>query len=75
VRVEVDQSGKVELTQHPTVLAFANGIQFSIFVSAQAKREILEELEKRRPTNNSTHHHILVFATLLFCFSRISFPA
>lgn len=66
MRVEVDQSGKVEWTQKPTVLALANGTQFSVLVSAQTKREVLVELEKKRPTNNSTNHHLLFFSTLLF---------
>lgn len=74
MRVEVDQSGKIEWTQKPTALALANGIRYSVFISAKAKREVLEELERRRPTNNRTNHHLLVFATLLFLLLRDQLP-
>ena len=66
MHVEVDQSGKIEWTQKPTALAFANGTHFSIFVSAKAKRELFSELKLRRVSRSETKLHILVFATLLF---------
>lgn len=66
MQVEVDQSGKIEWTQKPTVLAFANGKHFSIFLSAQAKRAILKEVANRRPNRSRTMHRLLVFATLLY---------
>lgn len=66
MQVEVDQSGKVEWTQKATVLALANGVSFSILISAMAKRETLRELESRRPRRSRKMHRILVFATLLF---------
>ena len=74
MRVEVDQSGKIEWTQKPTALALANGIRFSVLISAQAKREVVEELKKRRPTRDRTSHHILVFATLLFLLLKDQLP-
>jgi hypothetical protein len=42
--VEIDQSGKVEQTDRPTAIALANGIRFSILISAQAKTEVFDEL-------------------------------
>jgi hypothetical protein len=66
MQVEVDQSGKIERTQKPTALAFANGTHFSILISAKAKREIFNQLKRRRVSRSETKIHILVFSTLLF---------
>jgi hypothetical protein len=70
VRVEIDQSGKVEWTQKPTVLAFANGTRFSVFISARDKRILLKELEQTKPERSRTMQRVLVFATLLFILLR-----
>lgn len=77
MRVEVDQSGKVEKSQQVTVLAFSNGTHYSVLVSVQTKRIVLEELARRRPERTRTNHHLLFFTTLLFLLladhlSRIS---
>jgi hypothetical protein len=64
--VEIDQSGKVERTQVPSALAFASqDKQFTLFVSANAKREVLADLRQRR-VGRKTKQHILVFATLVY---------
>src|SRR5689334_11131027 len=70
MHVEVDQSGKIEWTQKPTVLASANGTQFSILIPAKTKRAIFSQLKRSRPTRSATKLHILVFATLLFLLLR-----
>lgn len=70
MRVEVDQSGKIELTQKPTVVAMANGRRYSIRIAAQAKRDVFKELEKRYPTRSPTTHKLLIFATLLYLLLR-----
>jgi hypothetical protein len=67
MRVEVDQSGRIDQTDRATVVAFANGEQFSIRLSPRAKRQILDEL---RPKWKGKHEpktlYIVVFATLLY---------
>ena len=40
MQIYIDQSGKVEETEKPTILAFSNGKQKSIFISAKDKQEI-----------------------------------
>ena len=40
MRIEIDQSGKIENTSKNTVIAFSNGKSGSIFISAKDKREI-----------------------------------
>jgi hypothetical protein len=42
--VEVDQSGKVEDTKEDTVLALANGKQFSVLIPAPVKRACIQAL-------------------------------
>ena len=71
VWVEIDQSGKVEWTQKPTVLALANGTRFSIFISAKDKRILLKKLEQDKPERSRTMQRLLVFATLLFLLLKV----
>jgi hypothetical protein len=66
MQVEVDQSGKVEATQKPTVLALANGMRYSIRISAKAKRIVLAEMEKRKPRRSRTQHRLRLFSILVF---------
>jgi len=40
MRIEIDQSGKIENTSKNTVVSFSNGKFKSIFISARDKREI-----------------------------------
>ena len=40
MRIEIDQSGKIEDTNKNTVIAFSNSKSKSIFISAKDKREI-----------------------------------
>ncbi len=42
--VEVDQSGKIEDTKEDSVLAFANGKQYSILIPATVKRDCIQAL-------------------------------
>ena len=44
--VEIDQSGKVEDTKEDTVLAFANGITFTILIPAIVKRKCVQILRE-----------------------------
>jgi len=67
MQVEIDQSGKVERTQVDTALAFAShNRQFTIFIPASVKREVLTVLRQRRTKRSKTKQHILVFAILMF---------
>lgn len=47
--VEVDQSGKIEQTNTDTVLAFANGISYSIRIPARIKRSAFAYLRGHHP--------------------------
>jgi len=40
VRIEIDQSGKIEYTNKPTVVAYSNGIVKSILIRSQDKKKI-----------------------------------
>ncbi len=42
--VDVDQSGKFENTKHDTVVAFSNGIDFSVIIPATVKRDCITAL-------------------------------
>ncbi len=47
MRVEVDQSGKIEQTDGDTILAFANGASGSLLIRATVKRQCLQALRRR----------------------------
>lgn len=40
MRVEIDQSGKIEQTNHDTVIALSNDIKFTLVLPKQAKRNL-----------------------------------
>lgn len=40
MRIEIDQSGRIEETNRPTVVAFGNGAYRSLFVAARTKRAV-----------------------------------
>jgi hypothetical protein len=45
--VEVDQSGRIEFTSQDTILAFANGINYSILIPSQVKQRCVQNLRRR----------------------------
>ena len=66
--VDVDQSGKFENTQVDTVVAFSNGIQFTVLIPAQVKRDCVTQLRGRGvppPT-----FYVQLFATCLYFLLR-----
>lgn len=65
MHAEVDQSGRIEETNKDTVLALANGIHYSIRISAKSKRTCLNELSRRRGGKKRVLY-ILIFATMLY---------
>ncbi len=66
MQVEIDQSGKIEWTQKPTVLALSNDMRFSILIPANEKRKILLALRQRRSRWSRTFINVSVFSTLLY---------
>jgi hypothetical protein len=66
--VDVDQSGKFENTKHDTVVAFSNGIDFSVIIPATVKRDCITALGRQGISD--ANRNALVFATLLFFLLR-----
>jgi len=63
MKIEIDQSGKIENTNHDTVVAFSNGIFGSIVISAKDKREIQKVFRK---TGKNSIFIYRLFAILIF---------
>ena len=47
MRIEVDQSGKVEDLRQNTIVAFSNSEQFSVLLPKKIKQEIFQELRSK----------------------------
>ena len=66
MQVEADQSGRIDQTDRATVLAMANGMQYSIRIPAPVKRECLQILRRRRSGKDPRSLYVLIFATVLY---------
>ncbi len=62
--VEIDQSGKIGDTSIPTALALSNAQQLSVYISAEAKREIVRKLRRRGRLTAKTY--LEIFSAALF---------
>lgn len=67
MKVEIDQSGKIEDTAKPTVLAFSNSKQSAIKISARTKRQIQEIFRRRGQIRLFIYR---TFAALIFLLIR-----
>jgi len=47
MRLQIDQSGRVEYTSHKTVIAYSNSKHGSVVITAQTKRQIQEIFRRR----------------------------
>lgn len=61
MRIEVDQSGKIEQTEMDTVVAFRNDEQYSVLLKKKIKVEILTDYR-----NKYKDIHYRLFAILIF---------
>jgi len=64
MRVEVDQSGRIEYTKEDTALAFSDDTHFSILIPASVKRICVRELRDRSLSGPTLYTQL--FATALF---------
>jgi len=46
MKIEIDQSGKIEETNVDTVIALSNGVKFSVRIHRRTKRRLQEEFRK-----------------------------
>ncbi len=65
--VEVDQSGRIEFTKHDTVLAFSDGISYSILIPRAVKRNCINDL-RRQGLSGATFYTRLFAAGLFLLF-------
>lgn len=62
MKIEIDQSGKVEQTARPTVVAFSNDTSGALYIPAREKRQVLAYL---RYKGKHTYFPVLVFAAMI----------
>ena len=72
MKVQIDQSNKIEQTQKDTVIALSNGIKFTILIRAKDKRTLQNEFRKRGEPRNFI---VFTFSALLVFLLRKIKPA
>jgi len=72
MRVEVDQSGKVERTQVNTALAFSNSESSAVLILAVEKRSCIEELRKRGYRGFEPYLRLFVVGVFLLIRDHLS---
>lgn len=72
MRVEVDQSGKVESTRTATVLAFSNKIFFSISIPAQVKKQCHAYLKEKKRLPKTRHLRLFAASFVLLFQDHIN---
>ena len=72
MRLEVDQSGKVEDTRVDTVLAFSDGISGSIMIPAKVKRKCVEFVRDDRHKTKTLY--LRIFCAGLFLLLKDNLP-
>ena len=70
MHADVDMSGRIEETNRPTAVAMANGVHYSVLISAREKRRAIKTLQQARPKRDATTIHVRIFAILLFWVLR-----
>ena len=73
MRVDVDQSGKVESTRTATVLAFSNKICFSISISARVKKQCHAYLKEKKSLPKTRHLRLFAAAFVLLFQDHINY--
>ena len=63
---DVDMSGRIEETNRPTALGLANGLQYSILISAREKRLAIATLGHVYPHWKRRLIHVRLFSTTLY---------
>lgn len=74
ITVYVDQSGKIEDTARPTVLAFSNGKKLTVVLPASDKR-ILQEIFRSKFKKQRQYVYLTFSALLVILLGKIASPA
>ena len=64
MKYQIDQSGKIEQTEKPTVLAYTNDRSRSLLIPAKTKRQLQETFRRCGMTKVFVYH---IFAAGIFC--------
>lgn len=64
MKIEIDQSGRIEFTGTDTVLAYSDGKQFSILIPSIVKREIVRKLRIKKKVGKT--FFIKLFSICIF---------
>lgn len=65
MKIEIDQSHKIEQTAHDTIIALSNDIKFAIMIKSKEKRTLQEEFRKRNQPRNFVYFTFAALIVLL----------
>ncbi|MBI4067057.1 hypothetical protein HY407_01635 [Candidatus Gottesmanbacteria bacterium] len=65
MKVEIDQSNRVEETQKDTIIALSNNIEYTICIRAQTKRELLKILRRKEGSDKLIYINLFVAALVI----------
>lgn len=71
MRIEIDQSNKIEQTNKDTIIGFSNGKVFTVLIRRQVKRQLKEEFRKQGKQNLFKYRCFIAGAVLMIKYSKI----
>jgi hypothetical protein len=74
MHADVDMSGRIEETNRPTALGLANGVRYSVLISAHEKRLAIEGLRYIYPHWSRRLIHVRLFSTVLYLLLQNHLP-
>ena len=66
MHADVDMSGRIEETNRPTALGLANGMSYSVLISAREKRRAIATVGQLYPHWRRRLIHVRLFSTTLY---------
>ncbi|MFH0854014.1 MAG: hypothetical protein V1891_00775 [bacterium] len=71
MRIEIDQSNKIEQTNKDTVIGLSNGKVFTVVISRQIKRRMKEEFRMRGKQNLFKYRCFIAGVVLMIKYAKI----
>ena len=71
MRVEINQSNKIEQTNKDTILGLSNDVSFTILIKRKIKRKLQEEFRKQGKPRLFVYRTFIAGVVLMFKFAKL----